>query len=114
MNYFLTPPCKYTRWFEGIFVCIAGLACFLSYYLIRFDLCTSADCNTLQITRFWASFSELYLVYGVAVLIVGIVLIIDTQMNRLYRLGLETSVLIGVVLSGMVVFAISNEIGNAL
>jgi len=112
MNYFLTSPCKFTRWLEGIIVIFSGLACFLSYYLIRFNLCANADCNDLQITKFWVDLSALYLIYGVAALLLGYFLIVDTQLNRLYRLGLQVSVLTGVVLSGMMVFAISNELVN--
>jgi len=112
MRYFQTSPCSFIRWLEGIIVVFSGLACFLSFYLIRFDLCENADCGRLQITKFWVDLSELYLVYGFSVLVVGVMLISNKQLNRCYRFGLELSVLTGVVLSCMLVFAISNEIAN--
>ena len=47
MNKLLTPPGSPERWADGIVVCFVGVACFLVYYLIEFDLCGKANCGDL-------------------------------------------------------------------
>ena len=59
MNKLLTPPGSPERWADGIVVCFVGVACFLVYYLIEFDLCGKANCGDLVYTKFWANMAEL-------------------------------------------------------
>jgi len=112
-EYFLKPPGPIARWSDGLMVSASGLACILSYYLIKFDICGRSNCSDLKITKFWATLPELFIVYGLSVLLVGVYLILDKEIVRLYRLGIVVSALAGVVLSGMVVFGMGAEIGSA-
>jgi hypothetical protein len=112
MNKLLTPPGSAERWADGIVVCFVGVACFLVYYLIEFDLCGKADCSDLVYMKFWANMAELFVLYGIAVLIVGIFLIRDNETIRIYRLGIVVAVIAGFVLSAAVVFGIGKELGG--
>jgi hypothetical protein len=98
------------RRIEGVIVCTCGLGSFLVYALIRFDLCATRDCKKLVITKFYASLPELYLAYGAACILTGLFLYSNKDVNRTYRLGIETAVLIGFVLSTMIAFGMLTEI----
>lgn len=82
------------------------------YALIKFDLCAARDCKKLVITEFFASLPELYLVYGAACILTGVFLYSNKDVNRTYRLGIETAVIIGFVLSAMIAFGILTEMRN--
>ena len=109
----LAPPGNVERWADGIIVCLVGLACFLVYYLIGFDLCSKANCGDLVYMKFWAAMPELFVLYGIAVFIVGVFLIRDEETIRIYRLGIVVTVLLGFVLAAVVVFGIGKELGSA-
>lgn len=82
------------------------------YILIRFDLCADGNCNHLAVTKFYASLAEIYLVYGLACISTGVFLYTNKQVNRIFRLGIETAIIAGFVLSGMIVFGMLIEIRN--
>ncbi len=113
MNKLFTPPGNAGRWADGMVTCLVGVACFLVYYLIRFDLCSRGNCDSLLYTKFWVDMPELFILYGCAVLIVGIFLIREEAIIRIYRLGIVVTVLTGFLLSAIVVFGIGRELGSA-
>ena len=106
------PPGPVMRRLEGLVVVICGLGCFLVYVLIRFDLCADGNCARLAVTKFHASLPELYLVYGIASILTGIYLFSNEQVSRAFRLGIETAIIVGFVLSGMIIFGMLIEIRN--
>ena len=79
------PPGPIVRRFEGVVVCISGLLCFGVYVLINFDICKKTNCNKLAITKFYASVSEVYIVYGIAIILTGVYLYSNKELNRMYR-----------------------------
>ena len=100
------------RSIEGLVVIFCGPSCFLVYGLIRFDLCADGNCSRLAVTKFHASLPELYLVYGIASILTGIFLFSNKQLSRAFRLGIETTIIVGFVLSGMIIFGMLIEIRN--
>lgn len=111
-NKLTLPPGPIMRKMEGVVVCICGLGCFLVYALIKFDLCATHDCRKLEITKFYASLPEIYLAYGIACIATGVFLYSNREINRMFRLGIESAVLIGFVLSGMIIFGMLIEMRN--
>lgn len=111
-NKLLLPPGPIARRLEGVIVCFSGVTCFLVYKLIKFDLCNSRDCSQLVVTDFFARLPELYLLYGVASILTGIFLYMDKEISRLFRFGIEMSVLTGTMLSGMIAFGMLGELGR--
>ena len=111
-NKLFLPPGPVGRRIEGIIVCLSGMSCFLSYWLINFEICAKGNCENLNVTKFFVVASERYLVLGVVVLISGVFLYSNKEIIRIYRLGIEGSALIGVFLSGMIVFGMLKEISG--
>ena len=112
MNKLLKPPGNAARFADGFIVCVTGIACFFAYYLIKFDLCIKYNCDELVYTKLWASLPELFILYGLAILLVGIFLIREKEIIRIYRLGIVITVLTGFMLSAIVVFGMGAEIGK--
>ncbi len=109
---FFLPPGPIARRFEGVVVCISGLLCFGAYALINFDICEKTNCNGLEITKLFASISEAYIAYGISIILTGVYLYSNKELNRIFRLGIELTALIGVFLSCMIVFGMLREIAN--
>ena len=106
------PPGPIARRLDGCVVCLAGISCFLSFYLIEFHICQKHDCEKLEVTSFFINMSALYIVYGIVVLMVGVFLFRDRSLTRLQRFGIEMTACIGAILSGMVVFGMLKEISS--
>ncbi|MEO1035906.1 MAG: hypothetical protein AAFX44_10135 [Pseudomonadota bacterium] len=88
---------------------LAGLASFLSYYLIDFNVCAKYDCARVTVTRYFVDQSWLYLVLGVAIVGVGVFMARHRNTPRIYAAAIVVAVGGGFFLAGMVVFAILKE-----
>jgi len=113
VNKLLSSPSAAGRWADGVIVCLVGVACLFVFYLIKFDLCGNDKCGDLVYTKFWANSAELFILYGLAIFLVGIFLIREKVIIRLYRLGIVVVVITGFILSGIIVFGIGSELGSA-
>jgi len=113
MNKLLAPPGSTGWWADGLVICLIGAGCFFVYYLIKFDLCAQAICRDLVFTKFWANSPELFIIYGLAIFLVGIFLIREKEIIRIYRLGIVVTVITGFILSAIIVFGIRGELSSA-
>ena len=111
-SYFTKPQGAVARWCDAVAVSVAGFCGFLSYYLIEFKICRDYRCEDFVVTSFYASISWLYLVYGLALLGVGVFLVVARDLPRAFALAITVSSLSGFFLSGMIVFAMLREAGQ--
>jgi len=55
----------------------------------------------------------LFIIYGLAIFLVGIFLIREKEIIRIYRLGIVVTVITGFILSAIIVFGIRGELSSA-
>ena len=102
------------RWFDVVFLFIAGVASFYNFYLVKFQICRDYSCEKLVVTSYYVSATWWYLLFGAAVLGVSYFIYARRNLPRVFALAITLSSLCGFVLSGMVVFAILKEVRTAL
>ena len=102
------------RWFDVVFLFIAGAASFYNFYLIEFRICRDYGCGNLVVTSYYVSATWWYLLFGVSVLGVSYFVHQAKSLPRAFALAITLCSLSGFVLSGMVVFAILKEVRTVL
>lgn len=108
-SFLAKPQGEIARWMDVIAVSAAGLCSIFSYFLIEFEICQAYACKNLVVTSFYASASWWYLVFGIALLGIGLFIHRARDLQRAFAMAITVSSLSGFVLSGMVVFAILKE-----
>ena len=111
-SYFASPQGTVARWCDVIVVSLAGFSSSWSYYLIEFSICRDYQCEDFVVTSFHASVSWWYLVFGIALVGVGVFLAVARELPRVFALAITVASISGFVLSGMVVFAMLKEAGS--
>ena len=102
------------RWFDVVFLFVAGVASFYNFYLIEFQICRDDSCENLVVTSYYVSATWWYLLFGVSVLSVSYFIHATKRLPRVFALAITLCSLSGFVLSGMVVFAILKEVRAVL
>jgi hypothetical protein len=106
----MRPQGRLARFIDTAFLFICGIAMALVYYSINYELCIANKCNDLVITRYWVSSSFFYLLFSAALAVTSIFIYRSRELPRLYCYAITIGMAAGVVLSGMMLFAITREI----
>ncbi len=110
LNTYLSPQGTLTRYIDSLFIFLCSLTALLVYYSINYELCIDSACDDLAITQYWVSSSIIYLIYSASVFVTGIFVFNTKQLPKIYSIGITLAIGSSFVLSGMIIFAISQEI----
>lgn len=108
-QYWTRPQGNIARWVDVVAVFAAGICSFYSYYLIEFNICRTYNCEDLLVTRYYASASWWYLLFGFALFGVSLFIRKARDLPKMFAIAITISSLSGFFLSGMVVFAMLKE-----
>ena len=103
---FLPPNHSIGRVFNVIILLGSAVGSFSAFYLVKYIICAEQNCAASSLLKLINSTSPLFLVYGVACLIIGNFIAKSKDLALLYADSITLITAIGFILMGILVFTI--------
>ncbi len=109
---FSKPKTKFGLGLNLFFIGSSAIIAFGSYCLITFDLCVNDNCTNLKFTRIFVTLSSLYVLFGVACLVVAHFLFKNKLLPSIYSNCIVVIAVFNTYFIGLAPFIISNELSS--
>lgn len=107
---FMRPKSRLGRLCNVTFVGMSSVMSVYSYSLIAFMLCVDGACRHLQITKVFAKFSAIFLLFSLLTAVVAYFLSISKDLPEIYSDSIALVCVFGFFLIGVTPFMINREL----